>query len=109
MDRLHAYWRMPYLENSDSEPRDPHLFANLPKTKNDRDALILHRGIYTYLVMNKFPYNAGHLLAVPYREVPDLEYLEKNDHRMHLLYSSINLNNETMVLSSIEKYTRCIT
>ena len=79
MDRLHAYWRMPYLENSDSEPRDPHLFANLPKTKNDRDALILHRGIYTYLVMNKFPYNAGHLLAVPYREVPDLEYLEKNE------------------------------
>ena len=79
MDRLHAYWRMPYLENSDNEPKDPHLFANLPKNPNDKDTLVLYRGIYTYLVMNKFPYNAGHLLAVPYREVADLECLEKDE------------------------------
>jgi len=26
--------------------------------------------------MNKFPYNAGHLLCIPYREVGDLEDLE---------------------------------
>ena len=79
MDRLHAYWRMPYIKNSDNQPRDPHLFANLPKNPADKHNLILYRGNHTYLVMNKFPYNAGHLLAVPYREVSDLDFLEKNE------------------------------
>ncbi len=35
----------------------------------------MHRTRLSYLVLNRFPYNPGHLLAVPFREVTDLEQL----------------------------------
>lgn len=50
-------------------------FAALPKLGDDRAALILHRGKLCYLVLNRYPYNPGHILSVPYRQVADLENL----------------------------------
>jgi ATP adenylyltransferase len=73
--QLHAYWRMEYIE----APRYPAAlkrpFTDLPKLGDDRTALIVHRTRLSYLVLNRFPYNPGHLLAVPFREVTDLEQL----------------------------------
>ncbi|AHH95813.1 HIT family protein [Kutzneria albida] len=37
----------------------------------DEDALILARGELVYAVLNLYPYNAGHLMVVPYRHVAD--------------------------------------
>jgi len=75
MQQLHAYWRMDYIE----APRYPAAlkrpFTELPALGDDRAALIIHRTPLTYLLLNRFPYNPGHLLAVPYREVTDLEEL----------------------------------
>src|ERR1700744_6415216 len=75
MDQLHAYWRMAYIE----APRYPEAmkkpFSELPALGNDREALIVHRAKLSYLVLNRFPYNPGHLLAVPFRDVADLEEL----------------------------------
>ncbi len=50
-------------------------FTELPKLGDDRAALIVHRSMLSYLILNRFPYNPGHLLAVPFREVSDLEQL----------------------------------
>ena len=44
---------------------------------DDRSALIVHRSKLSYLVLNRFPYNPGHLLAVPFREVVELEELSQ--------------------------------
>ncbi len=75
MQQLHAYWRMEYIE----APRYPAAmkrpFTELPKMGDDRAALIVHRSTLSYLVLNRFPYNPGHLLAVPFREVADIEEL----------------------------------
>ncbi len=71
MNHLHAYWRMEYIE----APREKHggdLFAALPALGDDDAACIIHRGKLSYLVLNRYPYNAGHLLAVPYRRARDL-------------------------------------
>ena len=74
MQHLHAYWRMDYIEApKDATGSNP--FAELPKLGDDRAALIVHRGAAHYIVMNRFPYNGGHLLVVPYREVAELEAL----------------------------------
>lgn len=69
MQHLHAYWRMEYVEapKRNSDCRD--LFLNLPQSGDDREALILFRGVHCYAVLNRFPYNAGHTLVVPYRKV----------------------------------------
>src|SRR4051812_21493428 len=76
MQQLHAYWRMEYIE----APRYPAAmkrpFTELPQLGDDRAALIVHRSKLSYLVLNRFPYNPGHLLAVPFREVTDLTELD---------------------------------
>jgi ATP adenylyltransferase len=70
--QLHPYWRMEYIE----APRYPAAlkrpFTELPAQGDDRAALIVHRSPLSYLILNRFPYNPGHLLAVPFREVSDL-------------------------------------
>lgn len=50
-------------------------FTDLPAMGDDRAALIVHRSPQTYLILNRFPYNPGHLLAVPFKEVTDIEEL----------------------------------
>jgi ATP adenylyltransferase len=74
MSQLHPYWRMEYIE----APRMPDLkrpFTELPALGDDRVALIVHRSTLSYLMLNRFPYNPGHLLAIPFREVTDIEEL----------------------------------
>jgi ATP adenylyltransferase len=79
MQQLHAYWRMDYIE----APRYPATmqrpFTELPAMGDDRAALIVHRSAHSYLVLNRFPYNPGHLLAVPFREVVELEGLHRDE------------------------------
>lgn len=77
MEYLHAYWRMEYVE----APKAPKasLFSDLPKTTDDKAVYIVWRGPLTYLVMNVFPYNVGHLLAVPYRQVDDPTALTEDE------------------------------
>ena len=90
MAQLHPYWRMEYIE----APRYPAAFkrpfTELPAMGDDRAAFIVHRTPLTYLVLNRYPYNPGHLLAVPYREVTDLEELtpaERNDLMAELTFA----------------------
>ena len=70
-------------------PKGRNPFVELPKMSDDRAALIVHRSAHAYLVLNRFPYNAGHLLAIPYREVAELADLEPEERLdlMNLLVS----------------------
>jgi ATP adenylyltransferase len=80
MNFLHAYWRMDYIEASkkSGEPRG-NPFLEIPKATDDRSVRLLHRGIHSYVVMNIYPYNPGHLMAIPYREVSDFKALSKEE------------------------------
>ena len=72
---------MTYIEGP-RPSRNDRLFTELPGLGDDRAALILHRSRFCYLVLNRFPYNPGHLLAVPFRaavELADLEPAERAD------------------------------
>lgn len=75
MQQLHAYWRMEYIEAPRYPPAMKKPFTELPALGDDRAALIVHRSKLSYLVLNSFPYNPGHLLAVPFREVDSLQAL----------------------------------
>jgi ATP adenylyltransferase len=71
MDHLHAYWRMEYIE-APRLPEGANPFAELPKLGDDAEALIIHRSALSYLILNRYPYNPGHLLAIPFRAATDL-------------------------------------
>ena len=60
--------------SSSSESRSRNPFVELPE-RSDEDALIVARGELVYCVLNLYPYNAGHLMVVPYRQVANLEDL----------------------------------
>ena len=74
MQQLHPYWRMDYIE-APRYPATKKPFTELPALGDDRAALIVHRSPLSYLLLNRYPYNPGHLLAVPFREVVELEEL----------------------------------
>jgi ATP adenylyltransferase len=74
MQQLHAYWRMEYIA-APRLPESKRPFTDLPALGDDRAALIVHRTKLSYLILNRFPYNPGHLLAIPFREVADIEEL----------------------------------
>lgn len=82
--RLWAPHRIEYLrgENRPLDTNDvPCPFCRIP-TLNDEEGLIVARGKTAYVVMNLYPYNAGHLLVCAYRHVPDLTDLigeERNE------------------------------
>lgn len=77
MEMLHPYWRYEYI-TTDNKQHNPKLFSELPK-KTDEEAHILRRNPYSYLTLNAFPYTAGHLLAIPYREVGKLSDLNNEE------------------------------
>ena len=72
--RLWTPHRMAYIkgENKPSSPGEGEEcpFDRAPKL-SDEDGLIVARGTLVYAVLNLYPYNAGHVLVVPYRHVAD--------------------------------------
>jgi ATP adenylyltransferase len=45
----------------------------------DGRQLIVHDGQLAYVILNKFPYNAGHLMVVPHRHLGQLALLERDE------------------------------
>jgi ATP adenylyltransferase len=79
-DRIWTPHRMAYIHGDNKpvgDPNDPTVcpFCVIP-TKSDADGLIVARGSLVYAVLNLYPYNAGHLLVVPYRHLADITELD---------------------------------
>lgn len=51
------------------------IFCELPKQDRDRENLILYRSSHNFVMMNRYPYNNGHIMVVPYLHVPALDGL----------------------------------
>jgi ATP adenylyltransferase len=70
-EHLWTPYRMAYIRG-EGKPTGDHdcPFCLIPRM-SDEDGLIVARGETVYAVLNLYPYNAGHLMVVPYRHVPD--------------------------------------
>ena len=73
MNRIWAPWRIDYIK-SEKEPGC--IFCEMLEHGNDEEMLILKRGKKCFVVMNKYPYTNGHLMAVPYEHTRDLPNLD---------------------------------
>jgi len=79
MERLHAYWRMPYILAPKNPDQGKNPFTRIAESGDDAREYILLRGTHNFIVMNRYPYNAGHLLVLPYREAASLEELSAGE------------------------------
>jgi ATP adenylyltransferase len=78
MEQLWAPWRMELIEKG--EPKQGCIFCDLPRERDDRKNLILGRTPHTFAILNRFPYNNGHLMVVPRAHLPDLSPLPREEH-----------------------------
>jgi ATP adenylyltransferase len=63
---------MAYIQEANEEPGGGCVFCSIPETEAER---LLARDELAYVVLNKYPYNPGHVLIVPIRHVGELEAL----------------------------------
>ncbi len=73
MDALWAPWRMEFILQDKSGEC---IFCTRPKEKDRlRENLIVATGQHSFVILNKYPYNNGHLMVVPYRHTVELSEL----------------------------------
>ncbi len=76
MQNLWAPWRIEYILGK----REPYcIFCPEGDGLSDEERLILHRDRLVMVMMNKYPYNNGHLLVAPWRHLARLEELSEEE------------------------------
>jgi ATP adenylyltransferase len=75
MECLHAPWRIEYILAPKPPPRDGSLFTQIAQSSDDVEHHILVRERTCYALLNKYPYNGGHLMVVPYKQTANLNDL----------------------------------
>lgn len=76
IDKLWAPWRVEYFEK---EPRDMDFLTAAARASDDAAHLVISRRKTAFLMMNRYPYSVGHLMAVPYKKTADLASLGENE------------------------------
>lgn len=80
MEHMWSPWRSRHLDGikrgeKDVEQEETSLFARLAAQDRDAENFILWRGERVFVLMNLYPYNNGHLMIVPFRQVAQYEAL----------------------------------
>src|SRR5215469_9900488 len=71
MDAMHAPWRIQYILAPKPELKEG-LFTRIAQSSDDETNYVIARDRTCFALLNAYPYVGGHLMVVPYKEVPDL-------------------------------------
>lgn len=77
MDKIWAPWRSNYIFYKEKE--EGCILCNRLRKKEDKKNYILYRAKKTFIIMNIFPYNNGHLMVAPYKHTAFLEELDSEE------------------------------
>ena len=74
MEKLFSPWRSQYMSSFAEEKKESGcVLCNAYKSDNDEESLVVYRGREVFVIMNRFPYNSGHLMIVPVRHTSDFQ------------------------------------
>jgi ATP adenylyltransferase len=76
MKNLWAPWRKEFILGKKEKGC---IFCKRLKQKKDKENLIVFRGKKSFVILNRYPYNSGHLMVSPIRHVGRLENLRKGE------------------------------
>ncbi len=99
MDKIYAPWRDAYIvKNTQQIDSQPCAFCKNVQSKKDTKNFVLKRYPNSLVLLNLYPYNAGHLLVISNKHYKDLQSLTNNerDELMHVVSESITALNKTL-------------
>ena len=73
-DRLWAPWRTPYITRT-LQHRQSCIFCVAKRTRDNRKVSVIYRGRRVFCLLNRYPYNNGHLMVATYRHIRNLTRL----------------------------------
>ena len=76
LETLWCPWRVEYFER---ERPNANFLAEAARASDDAEHLVITRRKNAFLMMNRYPYAVGHLMAVPYRKTADPAALGENE------------------------------
>ncbi len=90
MENMWAPWRSQYISgtsDSDKPMSEGCVFCDALQCENDTEPFIIYRGEFCFVILNRFPYNNGHLLVMPKRHIqrPDMLNDGERSELMNLL------------------------
>ncbi len=93
MQRLWSPWRSEYVGGGSSEGC---IFCRFAGESRDAENLVLLRASTTFVVLNRFPYNSGHLMIVPYEHTSEFPALsaQVTGEMMELLSTTLGVFGE---------------
>jgi ATP adenylyltransferase len=65
MESILAPWRFQYVTSAGKEPGC--VFCNALLKTDESDSLIVYRGDFNFVILNRYPYNNGHIMIAPYQ------------------------------------------
>lgn len=75
MDHLWAPWRSTYMKNKSG--RGGCIFCDAAAAGRDEETLVVHRGQFNFVLLNRYPYTSGHLMIAPYQHVSRLQQIDE--------------------------------
>ena len=79
METLHAPWRIEYILGPKKLSNDSSLFTKIAQSQDDESNYVVDRTQYGLAVLNTYPYNCGHVLIIPYKQIADLDDLSEEE------------------------------
>ena len=79
MDKLWAPWRYEYIKTTQSEKTEGCILCSAISQNNDDKNLIVYRSKKSFIMLNRYPYNNGHLLIIPYNHLSDIGMLSDEE------------------------------
>jgi len=81
MQRMWSPWRSQYIGTfrKPKKKAKASLFTTAAKARDDDKHMIVWRSTHCFVIMNRYPYNSGHLMIVPYRQLADFQRLTADE------------------------------
>ena len=95
-ENLWAPWRVGYVQGLD-KASGCFICHSLASPEQDDDNLVLWRSRHCLVILNRFPYNNGHLLIAPARHIGELE--QASDDELLEMFKLLKASQEALSLA----------
>ncbi len=91
MEKLFSPWRSQYISSfANEQEKGRCVLCDAWAARNDEESLVVYRGNAAFVLMNRYPYNSGHLMVIPVKHTAEFSSLTKIElsEMMELLQAS---------------------